>query len=519
MFTDKTTGVSNNAMNGAHSEPQQPSALAGQEPYCFFKVGTPIDEIEQKLSILMGSNESSSSASDLDRLHLFRLLKSNAAEQQGDKFQLILVSDRTQGSQGSWRYEFRIGENHAYRSEARVIGEGADLIQYENEYFRQAFLARDEKRVTQTLDFFRQDPGKGPITVMHLGHFLNLIKLAPQSNESRFEKHLDFDRTKQTWTYGFSIDGVSLFQSQVMDATFMARQISAFQRCISLDRFLEILKPANSAPEASSYLAKLTKLELDVENDSLGVDADQAKMFELMASVATIYKKKSAIELGGKEFTLTLDGKTLFQGEIPEGKEGRFLTPRVQITMSALRVALFPLQRAFAEIMKNFDKYRLGAQGVAAQSKLTLIEALKGNPEGLREIKLKPTVSAIGNTSSYDLKAVFNSGEKPIFSVIENSAISRVLSTFLSKSSADSGASVPLALKNKQGVLKALCASMAERIYAKSVSRMTNPEKAVLHWQMHKTPFGDSTLGEILDVPKPDAAPAFDNSGKLVQDF
>lgn len=187
--------------------------------------------------------------------------------------------------------------------------------------------------------------------------------------------------------------------------------------------------------------------------------------------------------------------------------------------MSALRVALFPLQRAFAEIMKNFDKYRLGVQGVAAQSKLTLIDVLKGNPEGLRSIKVKPTVSAIGNTPSYDLKAVFDTGERSTFSVIESSMISRALSAFLSKSSADSGASAPLALENKQSMLKALCVSMGEKIYAKSVSRMTDPEKAVLHWQMHKTPFGDFTLGEILGAPKPDVAPASDNSGALVQDF
>lgn len=520
MILDKQSGVSHNAMSGTPSEQQQqPTALVYQDLYCFFLAGTHTDKIEEKLSILLcPSGGSSSLHSDSDRLREFRLLKSRVEEQHKDKFQLILESDRTKGS---WRYEFRIGETHSYKSEAKVIGEGADLSQYENEYFCQAFLARDAKFVTDRVDFLRQDPIQGAMAALHLGHFLNLITRAPQRNENRFEIHLDFDRTnpKQTWTYGFSINGVSFYQSKEMSALFADRQISAFQRYVTRDRFLQILKPENSNPEASPYLAKLAKPMLNVDNDSLGIDADQAKIFELMASAATIYKKKSAIELGRKEFTLTLDGKALFQGDIPEAKEGQYFTPRVQITMSALRVALFPLQRAFAEIMKSFDKYRLGTQGVAAQGKLTLIEALKDNPEGLREIKVKPTISAIGNTSSYDLKAVFDNGKKPTFSVIESSAISRVLSAFLSKSSPGSGAAAPLALENKQSVLKALCVSMNEKIYAKSVVSMTDPEKAVLHWQMHKTPFGDFTLGEVLDVPKPDGAPASDKSGKLVQDF
>lgn len=465
--------------------------------HTFFKEDLKPGELLEKLSPSF-FEPADRTLSDMDRLQRFRDFKALANPGDLGKFRLSLLVDR---DEGLWRYEFRLDDAPLYVSPYTLIAQGQDVAEFEFEYCLQVFpggvSAERVKSMIQELRELRKNAQRSPPEELH--YFLALMQIAPPENDHRFDICVTLDRAKQTWGYEFLIDEFSLIEgANVPIDIFDPSELSLLQNVALLKRFRQAMFSYDWQLPTWSYLRESIGTGMALEKPRFGIDACLAKNFEAMARIAAKVGKSALVELNGTRFRLVLEGNILDEGAVPE----IIIIGQAQIIMCALRTAMFPIEDAYRNVMENFFSYRpLTTKRGEASFGRTLQEALDGSVVGVEELQAKRVLDPVKRTVSYELTVVSNFRKERVFSVVNGDSAGRAIN---SKSFFDADSSG--ALKRTYGllVLKRLCARLRNQIYAGAVSSLSERKQVVLHTQMHNTPLGEFTLGEILEVPKPD---------------
>lgn len=465
-----------------------------------FRDGVVPHEVDGMLSVLC--SEPNCKVGDRERLQCFRGLKALADPQYLDKFKLLLVSDR---KGNTWRYEFSLGDRYHYASEARLIGNEQDLNEYESEYFLQAFpnTVNREEINTAILAVCYGVGDEAPSNSQRLESFQVLATYVPLEKAGLFESNVSLDNDNKKWTYQFLIDGVRLYGSEPIDLD-QVNDLALFENAILLQRFHKLVREADWGPDVLSELAGLREKLLPIEQTDFGVQAFLAAKFESMARVACAFHKEASIDVHGPIFCLKIDGAELYDGKIPPAApENDRVTPRVQITMSALRVSILSIEPAYTTLMNELDNYRLSRQGIGATDELSLRDALSNDSDGIREIRTRCLNGPAGTSSWYELGVTFESGKKGTFSRYENGTkdVATLISAF-STLSLDSRALAASTEIYGKKLLQGLFFPVRIQVYLESLLFMSQKESNALHEAMRNTVFlNDVSLGEIFNIP------------------
>lgn len=430
----------------------------------------------------------------IERLQGFRHLTFMLLPRQADKLWLNLEVDTRQKE---WRYEFLLDGASLYQSETLLMGHGKDFAQYKDEYVRQFFpesMSGDEirekiQRVSEPTGTYHEA----------LQRFIQLQKQAVPEYADQFERRFSLDRANDRWSYEFRIGGFYLCGSAQLQRG--NGEALAFSQSMSLlQRFRQMMK----GPDLSVYdLVHVVKLNDDVMTfDAASGDSDVylARNFEAMAQISAKLKKWASIELSGSRFQLVLDGRVLEEGELRFDLSSAGVTPRVQIIMSAFKVAALPLEAAYQAIMRDFDRYRVYRHAVGESLGPTFQEALEAQKNRVRSIVAKPIYDTEQEIASYDLNVVSSTGPKRKFSVTFGDTPGLVANAKLSSTG---GSSKAFTDSYRLLVLQGLMGPMRHQMYEGYISELSMQERDALHKLMHETPLADFSLGHVLNVPKP----------------
>lgn len=298
-----------------------------------------------------------------------------------------------------------------------------------------------------------------------LQRFRELRESADSSKQSCFE--LCIDERQDEWSYEFLMDGNSLYKSETM-AIGHGQDLILFKNEVLLRNIL-LAAALDHQTITASDMAKLNDIAgqaiLPYQESVLAV----VKTFESMAKIIATAAHKAFIKLEESRFWLGFGGSLLDCDEIPLSTLGTGLTPRVQITMSALRVALIPIERLY-----------LGRT-------TPLLQDIEAGPE----LQVEPGRSI----ASISMLTSESSNE-----CLQASGVQSCQTSW----------------EELKPLVELACAG----IYIEGgVAQMSKNESFALHAQMHKTRVGEFTLGELLNVPKPTDSQIAQALGNYVWNF
>lgn len=481
--------ISEKPLTPTSSTHQETEALAvhastQEAPYCFFKANTSYADID---AALWAPWSTANEHSDADNLRRFCQLKALAAQNHQDQFTLDLESD---AANNSWRYTFSMGNEQLYASEARIIGHGMDLQDYESHYVGGILPAiSDLARIKTDLSAIRHgSDNEAAVTIdEHLDRLATFQALEAKASPTKtnlFRKVVDIDSQNHTWTYQFSIGQVLIVKSAPINIGFDGNtSLSQFRHAVMTQNFRQTM----NAKDGFQWVAiRDSGMLMRFKDNRLEMDANLARNFERLAAFAYEEREHASIELEHSTFRFLLKGAVVLDGQIPPSPENRGLTQRVHIAMSALRVALAPLNDTYQAIRANLNVQETASLRRAGQtsedgSPLTLRQAIDNNGIGLAGIY---SLEHPNGNAAFSVNVVSDQGVERTFT------IRRGTPTILESD---------LDMK----LLKSLCVPMRLDIYDQAVSSMNENERTAFHTQMHHTSFGEFTLGDILDIPEP----------------
>lgn len=497
----------------SNDEPSKPVSVGDErldKMVSYFLRTVERTDVEYKL--LFSFNDTfKRSLNDLDHLRNFRELKELAAYEHQDKFQLILLVDE---KQSTWSYKFLLGDHTLYASEARVLTKGREFTEFQDEYFLQAFQfsfvpqsnlsALQEIRSFESVETINNR--------QQLDRFKSLIKGARSGYAHGFEKHLFINSRHHTWTYRFSIDGVFLYSSPAMDIQATEDDLLVFQIEMLLQDLLKALRDLGYLDDDSSLLRQLRGCvdNPDLGKAYLGPVATLAINFEPMAKLISESGEAVSVEFTDHSFSQAqfhVAGRTFYEGAVtsPAEKLYGWVTPRVQLAMSALRIALYPLQAAAESIFRNLDSYRAVKHDNDGKPGLTLTGALTDPQHVVGAIHAKRVLDPTLGAAFYELDVSFGNQETKRFALFD--------APIAGKAAGFKSSAMRLSDKDfRFDVLTYLCAPVAEK-YAELSTQMGKDELVALSAQLYKTRIDSFSLGEIFRLSSPstmDLLTAFD---------
>lgn len=500
MYTAGNSPISPNRTNQDQSNTASKiDAGAQNDIYGFFRKGIDRRTIDASFAPTF-FQPIAQEVGDLGRLERYQKLKSLVEPAHLDKIKLHLKSDY---SANTWCYRFSFDGSDLFSSEARIMGHGQDLIAYQNEYFLQAFPSTVNVQFVKTL--LQKVRDIDVTTLKHqraaLDSFLDLTDMVAGKDVERFVRRAALDRSKNQWTYEFLIDDVRLYKSNKPVGVDNEHDLSYFLGMVILQRVRKGVDAASLMPTQALAWDELKDLKFELHKSELGLNACLVQSFEEMAGIVRGLNKNSdvSIELDGSRLRFLLNGRILHEDDVIDVPSRTGVSSRVQITMSALRVALMPINNALNAIITNFDNFRVSKPEPDGNAKLSLRDAFADVTNPVRGLRAKVVMDAAKNAASYEVGVVSGHGKERMFSVVEGAAAGKATG---SKSFIASLAAP--ASNYKKEIVYGLCASLGTKIYIGSVLKMNEKELVALHTQMHKTMIGGFTLGAILDAPLPD---------------
>lgn len=440
----------------------------------FFREGVSLGAVDANVSRIACKD-----SSDAERLESFRTLKTLAMAEHLHKFQLFVMHDLLRG--GAWSYEFSINDESLYESESTVLGHDQTSVQYEYEYLKQSVFGEgNAEQLLATLQLLRDSAANANLShTVRLAHFQQLLRMVPVEQLGKLEEKVSVNHATGKWAYQLLIDKLCLVRRDGIDMDD-GKDMASFLNNILLVRFCRALNIHDGdtwpAPQDIARQLMVSKL---------GAEASLAKNVEWMANLSCVKGKAISIEVKGTRFSITFLGKTLFEGEIPASPEDEGITARVQIAMSALRVALTPLQGVYQAILGSSDLSTPYLKNMEERETLTLRQAIDAYPGEVPAMKVKSLADRLGIYSAYEIYLVCEDNEERRFDVAEFKPRHR-----------DS--------EYEMKVRKNLCHYMHNDIYLEAVSEMNGAEILVLQTQINKTYFDGVTLGMVFDVDRPD---------------
>lgn len=277
-----------------------------------------------------------------------------------------------------------------------------------------------------------------------------------------------------------------------------------------LQDLLKALRDLGFLDDESSLLRQLRDCvdDPDLDKAYLGSVATLAINFEPMAKLISESGEAVSVEFTDHSFSQTqfhVAGRAFYEGAVPLAAEKLYgwVTPRVQLAMSALRIALHPLQAAAESIFRNLGRYRAVEHDNHGKPGLTLVGAFTDPQHVVGAIRAKRVLDPSKGAAFYELDVSFGNQETKRFSVFDAPVAGKAV-----KSSA-------MNLNDKDfrfEVLVHLCAPVAEK-YAELSRQMGKDELIVLSAQLYRTRIDSFSLGEIFRLPNPstkDLVTAFD---------
>lgn len=337
---------------------------------------------------------------------------------------------------------------------------------------------------------------------------------------------LNVESDKETWRYTFSLDDDILYDSGSMSVG-LGQDLALFQQHVLLQDVLVVMR-SNNQSIAESDLKTLhsiaRKAELQTQNEGLFLP----KAFESMANVVRNPKNEASIALSQSGFQFRLAGEKVSDGKIPATPlSANGVTARVQMTMSAFRLALLPAQRIYTNFLSEYKSGEL-TRSADDNTDLSLFSGITDVPS---RAKIKHIVDEHQNTFKVNLGVK----EVPAFSVGVDRDVKVKNFTSLGKAIKfnkvkEEPAAPEIPVKPvpteqelrlaRMEMCKIFITPMQKDIYNGGVvGAMTESERLMLHTQLYKTQLGEFNLGELFNIPKPSDQEVLTAFGGVAQEF
>lgn len=337
---------------------------------------------------------------------------------------------------------------------------------------------------------------------------------------------LDVDLDRVTWNYTFSLNDDILYASDDMSVG-NGQDLALFQQHILLqDIFAVMLSNNQSIAESDLNLLRsiARKAELQTQNEGLFLP----KAFESMANVVRNPNNEASIALSQSNFQFRLAGEKVSEGKIPATSISAIgVTARVQMTMSALRLALLPVQRIYTNFLNEYKSGEL-TQSADVNTDLSLFSGITDLPS---RAKIKHIVDEHQNTFKVNLGvkevSAFSVGIDRDVKVRNFKSLGKAIKFQKVKEEpaalaipAKPGPTEQELRQSRIEMCKIFITPMQKDIYNGGVvGAMTQNERLMLHTQMYKTRLGEFNLGELFDIPKPSDQEVLAAFGGIAQEF
>lgn len=402
------------------------------------------------------------SLNDIERLQKFRRLTNRPVP--GQEHHMLSVALGSQPD--TWSYLFSQGKHVVYESGSLLIGHGKDFNAYRTEYVAQFFF-----RPELLVDSSTHEATKTALLNFDIG--MCDSRLSHAKRIELFEA-LALAARNLTSPPRFFIRQAPPGNNSIayqfwIDRTFLHQYIPALAAPFDLRQEVSFLKNMQEAWSLKNQLVSFCFSKWIFQFIVDGRDSTDG-----FVSTATQNGMDHSVNALGHDTHL----QEVF---IPLSSKDSGVTPRVQMTLIALKIALHQVQDAFLAIVSAPDAT---SDVMGLEMPLTLQEGIENNAKVVPSLRVRPAFDITRTPRSFQVVMRSDDGATNTFVFTRNKPMP---------------CSDAYALRVRQG----LCIPIGDA-YRQSLRYMYELEKTVLHATMHEMDFMGVSLGQLLQVPRPD---------------